>query len=52
MDAGPTSPLPARRRVLAEHTAGHRALTLEAELNEALGRGSPSRRQPALEVGV
>jgi spore maturation protein CgeB len=42
----------ARRRVLAEHTAAHRALTLEASLAEALDRRSLERRRPALEVGA
>jgi spore maturation protein CgeB len=42
----------ARRRVLAEHTAGHRARTLEQELNEALARRRAIRREPALELGA
>lgn len=38
----------ARRRVLAEHTAAHRAGTLETELLEALERPFSVRRHPAL----
>jgi spore maturation protein CgeB len=42
----------ARRRVLAEHTAAHRAKALEAGLREALGRRRSALRQPAMEAGA
>jgi spore maturation protein CgeB len=41
-----------RDRVLAEHTAGHRARALEEGLNEALERRAARRRQPILELGA
>jgi spore maturation protein CgeB len=42
----------ARRRVLAEHTAVHRARTLEEHLREALARPKNALRVPALEAGA
>jgi spore maturation protein CgeB len=42
----------ARRRVLAEHTAAHRAATLEHELLEALERQRFGRHEEALELGL
>jgi hypothetical protein len=42
----------ARQRVLAEHTAGHRAEALEAGLRQAIGQLGPARRMPALEIGA
>jgi hypothetical protein len=41
----------ARGRVLNEHTAQHRARTLEAEIHKALLRQRAPLRRPALEVG-
>jgi spore maturation protein CgeB len=41
-----------RRRVLAEHTASHRAITLEKSLIEALNRRDTRFRQPALKLGA
>jgi spore maturation protein CgeB len=42
----------ARRRVLADHTAAHRAESLEHELAQALARQGLGRREAALEVGA
>ncbi|HEY8381454.1 MAG TPA: glycosyltransferase [Microvirga sp.] len=42
----------ARQRVLAEHTADHRAEALEAGLRQAMGRFGPAPRVPALEIGA
>jgi spore maturation protein CgeB len=42
----------ARRRVLAEHTAGHRALALEEGLGEALARRRAGHPRRALELGA
>lgn len=42
----------ARRRVLAEHTASHRALAVETSLAEALDCRTSRHGQPALEVGA
>ena len=41
-----------RDRVLAEHTADHRALTLEGGLREALVRRGARTRRPVLEIGA
>jgi spore maturation protein CgeB len=42
----------ARQRVLAEHTAAHRARTLEEELREAMDRRRFAARRRALEIGA
>jgi spore maturation protein CgeB len=42
----------ARRRVLASHTAAHRAETLERELVEAVARERNRRREAAMELGA
>jgi spore maturation protein CgeB len=42
----------ARRRVLAGHTAAHRAETLEHEILEALARQRLGRREPVMELGA
>jgi spore maturation protein CgeB len=41
----------ARRRVLSEHTAAHRAQSLEEELHEAMLRRSARLRRPVREAG-